>query len=178
VTNQQPIVEDSRGRRFAMSAAAVLAFIINEEREILMLKHPQRDGWEIVNGALDEEETVLEGVLREISEEAGPDLKVRPLGTIHTHTFRYDDRIQYMISISYLLAYESGAAVAGHDMADSEVRWVSLSDIKDGTIKVVVPGEMAWLFRRAVELYDLWYDRPDELLQPVFDINHTNKHGY
>ena len=46
--------------------------IINDREEILLLAHPELGGgWQVVNGALEAGETALEGVLREISDEAG-----------------------------------------------------------------------------------------------------------
>lgn len=124
MSSQQPFIEDSRGRRFALSAAAVLAFIVNNQRQFLMLKHPVRDGWEVINGALDAGETILEGLHREIREEAGAQIQVRPLGTVHAYTFRYDSIVQHMLSIAYLLAYEGGTIQPGDDMAGSTIHGV------------------------------------------------------
>lgn len=71
----QPTITSASGRRtFACCPVAVLGFIVNAEEQILVLKHPQRSGWEVINGALDAGETVGEGLLREIREEAGPAL--------------------------------------------------------------------------------------------------------
>src|SRR5688572_13072672 len=96
--NHQPIITAAHGKRtFACSAAAVLAFIVDAHERILLLAHPKRRGeWEVVNGALEAEETILDGVLREIREEVGPAVQVQPLGTVHAWTFWYDDTVQYM----------------------------------------------------------------------------------
>jgi hypothetical protein len=53
--NLQPRVTDVSGRRqFACSAAAVLGFIVDDQKRILLLSHPRRPGmWEVVNGALE-----------------------------------------------------------------------------------------------------------------------------
>jgi hypothetical protein len=53
--NLQPRITAANGRRrFACSAAGVLAFIIDDQERILLLSHPQRPGmWEVVNGALE-----------------------------------------------------------------------------------------------------------------------------
>ena len=164
--NQQPFVTDASGtRQFACSAAAVLAFIVNEREEILLLSHPGRPGWwEVVNGALEAEATVLDGVLREVREEAGSGIRVRPLGTVHVATFRYDDNIQYMIDICYLLAYEGGEVCPGDDMAGSAYRWWSLEELTDEAVKLLVPSDhQKWLMRRAVELYRLWKTETVEL---------------
>ena len=85
--NYQPLIPDASGRRmFAGSAAAILAFIVDVEERLLLLAHPQRKGeWVVVNGALEAEETIRDGVLREIREEVGAAVRVRPLGTVRLY---------------------------------------------------------------------------------------------
>ena len=81
----QPIMRDVHGRRtFACFPAAALACLVDPYERMLLLAHPQRRGeWEIVNGALEAGETIVEGVLREIREEVGAAARVRPLGSVH-----------------------------------------------------------------------------------------------
>ena len=177
--NLQPIVTDTKGRKFAASVAAVLAYVINEDEKFLLLKHPKRDGWEVVNGALDAGETVLDGVLRETREEAGPKIEVEPLGTIHSYTFTYDDNVQFLISIAYLLIYKDGEVIPGSDMTGSEVGWFSVEEIESGSINMVVPREyFDYMFRRGRDLYRLWKDQERVELQKPLDSKRKNKHGY
>lgn len=156
----------------------MLAFIVDEHQRLLLLSSPKRpDKWEVVNGALDAGETIVDAVLREVREEAGPHIRTRPLATLHTYTFRYDDNVQYMISIAYLLAYEGGEVVPGDDMADSQYGWFSVDEIESGTMEIIVPQKQHWLFRRAVTLYRALKDEPAVELQPHFDANTKNKYG-
>jgi ADP-ribose pyrophosphatase YjhB (NUDIX family) len=168
--NQQPLVTAANGRRtFSCSAAAVLGFIVDPEERILLLAHPLRKGeWEVVNGALDANETVLEGVLREVHEEAGPAVQVRPLGIVHAYTFRYDDNVQYMLTLCYLLAYQGGQVEPGDDMLGSRYRWWSLDEIAAPQVRLIVPRDQKWLLARAVECYRLWKDQVVDL-QPALD---------
>ena len=101
---QQPYVTAVDGKRkFVCSPVAVMAFIVNDREEILLMAHPdQQGGWQVVNGAMEADETVLQSVLRETREEAGSDLRVRPLGTIHISAFHYDERVRYMLGVAYL----------------------------------------------------------------------------
>ncbi len=165
--NQQPTITDTSGKRqFAGSAAAVVVFIVNEEEKLLLLAHPKRaGGWEPVNGALDAGETILEAAFRETAEEAGLDVRVRPLGVVHVYTFRFDDNVQYMISICYLMAYEGGQIQPGNDMTGSAFRWWSLEELADESVRLIVPRDQKWLLKRAIDLYRLWKD-DDEDLQP------------
>lgn len=175
--NQQPHLTTADGKRkFACSAVAVSVFIVNEEEEILLLAHPQRKGgWEVVNGALEAGETVLAGALRETGEEAGPDVRVRPLGTVHVSTFHIDQKVQYMINVSYLMAYEGGQVQPGDDMRGSQFRWWSLAELADDRVRIIVPPGQKWLLKRAVELYRLWKEQTVEL-QPKLKLITRNKY--
>jgi ADP-ribose pyrophosphatase YjhB (NUDIX family) len=53
------------GRPFACVPAALLVFVINEQEEFLLLRHPQRPAGRVVNGALEANETLADGALRE-----------------------------------------------------------------------------------------------------------------
>ena len=66
----QPSVTDAAGQRsFACSPAAVAAFIVDESERLLLVSCPEKRGapdrWEVLNGALEAGETLLEGVLRD-----------------------------------------------------------------------------------------------------------------
>jgi ADP-ribose pyrophosphatase YjhB (NUDIX family) len=176
--NQQPLVTDTRGRQFACSAAGVLAFIIDDQERFLLLSSPKRPGrWEVVNGALNAGETLLDGAIREIREEAGASIQVRPLGVVHAYTFRYDDIVQYMISIAFLFAYQGGEVIPGDDMGGSGVAWFTVEQIERGEIDVIVPQSPLFMFRHAVELYRLLKDKPDAELQPLYDASTRNKYS-
>ncbi len=156
------------GRQFAAYAAAVLVFIVDPQERILLLAHPKRPGkWEVVNGAMNARETILEAALRETREEAGPDLQVRPLGVLHAYTFRYDAAVSHMISIAYLFAAEGGTVTPGDDMAGSDVRWWSLAEIEAENPTTIVPRtQQRWLLHHTVEMYRLWKLNPPRVLQP------------
>ncbi len=159
----QPTIQTVDGKRhFACSPAAVLGYIVNEREEILFLSSPKRPGWwENINGALEAGESVLDGVLRETREEVGEEIRVRPLGTLHVSTYHYDDNARYMLSLSYVLAYEGGAVIPGDDMVGSEVKWLSYSEIVSGDYQLLPPSDQPWLIYRAIELYRLWRDLPE-----------------
>ena len=162
-------------RRFACSPVAVLAVIVNQREEILLLAHPKHNGgWQVVNGAMEAGETALQAALRETYEEAGSDIQVRPLGTLHVSTFHYDERVRYMLSIAYLLAYEGGKIQPSDDMKGSEYRWWSLDEMLSEQIKLLIPPGQFWLMARAVDLYRLWRQQ-DGVNQPGFDLTVRGK---
>lgn len=179
MTPNKPVIVSADGRRaFAAFTASVVVYIVDDLERILMLASPKRHGaWEVINGAMDADESILTAVLRETAEEAGPDVRVRPLGTIHAYTFRYDATIPHMISIAYLCAYEGGDVVPGDDMAGSEFRWWSLAEIAAEQPQIIVPGpEHPWLLTRAVDLHHWLKDQPPVVLQPDFSQT-KNKYG-
>ena len=161
-------VETAAGeRRFATSPVAVLAFIIDDAEQFLLLRNPQRDrNWEVANGALEADETLVDGAMREAREEAGAALLLRPLGIVHASTFRYDESVRTMQSVSVLLAYEGGEVEPGDDMAGSDWEWFGLERQESGAVVIGVPPEQVWQFRRARDLFRLWKDE-DVVLQPL-----------
>jgi ADP-ribose pyrophosphatase YjhB (NUDIX family) len=163
----QPYISDARGtRRFACSAVALQSVVVRADEKILLLSSPARnpgEGWQTASGAMEAGETILEGVLRETREELGADLHLHPLGTVHVQSFHYDENVQYMIAIYYLLAYKGGEIQPGDDMLGSQYRWWSLAELADENVKVVVPPGQKWIFERAIELYRLWKDGAWEL---------------
>ena len=160
----QPELVGANGRRFAGFAAAVLVFIVDPAtRRFLLLSSPAkrgRPGWEIVNGGLEAGESLLEGVRREVAEEAGPDVAIRVLGSVHSWTWRYDDAVTHMLSLAFVASYLGGEVVPGDDMAGSTVRWASLEEIREiREVGGLIPEDV-WIFERARALFDLWVDGP------------------
>lgn len=177
-TDHHTIITAASGRQFAASACGLIAFIMRDDERFLMLAHPQRPGqWEPPNGAYDGDETLLDGVMREIAEEAGPDVQVRPLGVVHAYNFRYDDILRHMISIIFLFEYDGGPVQPGDDMTGSNVLWMSVEQAESDAFNIIVPSKQRWLFRRARDLYRLWKNQPDQQLQPNFDETSKNKYG-
>ncbi|NLI79500.1 MAG: NUDIX hydrolase [Candidatus Riflebacteria bacterium] len=161
-----PSVTTADGRRrFPCFPAAVVVFLVNEREEFLLLAHPARHGWEVINGGLDAGLTILDGALKETREEAGPQVKARPIGVVHASSFHYDENVRFMISVSYVMAYEGGPIEPGDDMAGSRFRWAGLAELESGAIPLLVPTTGPWLFRRALEVFRLWQDRRDDPLQ-------------
>ncbi len=108
--------------------------------------------WQVINGAVEAGETLVQAAYRETAEEAGPDVKIRPLDLVHAFSFPYDEDIPTMISACYVAASEGGDVVPGDDMAGSEFGWFSLDEIEGMDLLPRHP----WIFSRAIELFRLW----------------------
>ena len=130
-----------------------------------MLSHPERPGqWEAIAGALEERESLQQGILREVREEAGGEIQVQPLGAVHAYSVPFDDAVTHLTSICFLLAYRGGPVVRSDDMAESEVAWMSVAALADA--RIVVPWNVPWIFERALQLHRLWTDEDPPTLQP------------
>jgi 8-oxo-dGTP pyrophosphatase MutT (NUDIX family) len=161
VPGVQPELVAANGRRFPGFATAVFAFIVDPAtRRFLLLSSPAkraRPGWEVIGGGLEEGETLLAGLAREVAEEVGPDVRLRVLGTVHAWSFRYDDRVTHLTSTAFVASYLGGEVVPCDDMAGSAVRWAGLEEIRElaASDTRLIPGP-AWLFERALQCFDLW----------------------
>lgn len=147
---RHPRITIASGRRLACYPVAVLAFIVDSWDRFLLLRKPGQNGWEVISGALEPGETVTEGVLREVREEAGPELVVASLGVLDTFTFLFDAGQPPLISICCLLRYRGGTVQPGDDAEDAEFRWWELSELDN--IELVVPRGRWDLLTRSVDL--------------------------
>ncbi|NES83177.1 MAG: NUDIX hydrolase [Moorea sp. SIO2B7] len=129
-----------------------MIFLINEYEEVFLFsKSPNK--WAVVSGAIEANETVLESAYRELHEEVGENIKVSPIGVAHTHTFHYDQYVHNMISIFYVMRFESGEIIPGDDEKNSKYDWWSLLEIRKRIDEVVIPKQQYWMFERAVWLF-------------------------
>lgn len=156
------------GRRFAAFAAAVVVWVVDDRERILVLSSPRRPGiWEVVNGAMEAGESVLEAALRETREEAGAQVRVKPLGAFHVESFDYSSETQKMLSICYLVRYLGGDVQPGDDMQGSAHAWWTLAELAKQHERCVPPLDRPFLGQRAIEAFRAWRDQDVEL-QPGF----------
>ena len=88
---------------------------------------------------MEAEETGLEAVLPDTYEEVGCRIQVRPLGIVHISTFHYDEKVRFMLSVAFLLAYDGGEIRPGDDMERSKYRWWSFDELMSDELKLIVP---------------------------------------
>lgn len=163
----QPKILSAKGRPFATSAVALQAIVMDDHLRVLLMNNGRRGGyWQTVSGGLEAQETVLDGTLREVREELGPEIRVRPLGIVHATTFHYDKQVPYMIGLYTLLAYEGGQPIPGDDMVGSELRWWTIDELSQENPPLHLSTHL-WMLRRATQLYPLWRDHTDPLQLPI-----------
>jgi 8-oxo-dGTP pyrophosphatase MutT (NUDIX family) len=161
MTQSAPTIRSGgpRFREYAAVPVAVQPILINSDLKILLLSSPRRQqGWQLVNGALEAGETLMEGTRRELHEELGSKIQTAALGTVHTGTFRYDDQIPFMLESYHLFAYLGGPIIPGDDMAGSEARWWSMNEIAQSD-HGFHPTVQLEILQRALDLYQTWLEK-------------------
>ena len=122
--------------------------LINDQERFLVGRHLKRRKWECVSGALEANETLVEGGLRELREEMGPDVRAKPLGVIHASSFHLRPKRPLHVERRLCDGLRGGVVRPGDDMSD-EFRWLSLEEIKAHTPRVTIPM-YDWLFEDAL----------------------------
>ena len=156
----QPTVVAEDGRLFAVQPAAVFVFIVRDDERVLLLRQPGAPGWRSVGGAVEAGETLLGAAMREVAEEVGAGVRVRPVGVAHAWTYRYDDAIRQMIDVAWVMSYDGGDVVPGSDMAGSEWRWWIPEEVEH--LLLHVPEGADWLLQRVLGVYRNYRDGPVE----------------
>lgn len=113
----------------------VLAWIENEQGEILIGQHPDRDTkpyplrWDLPGGKLEPMETPEEAVAREVKEETGFDVVSVGLADIY-HSFGTDPECNNAVpGIGLCFRVEVSGSFSPHEMND--IHWVPKADLGD-----------------------------------------------
>ena len=125
---------------------------MNQSDEFLLLRCPQKIGWQVPSGALESGETPLQALTRELAEELGKEFLHRTLGPVDVSSFRIDHEIS-LLSIGFLVQYLGGAITPGDDMADAEIAWMSIKEVT--RLENIAVPENTSHFARALELFRL-----------------------
>lgn len=100
---------------------AVSALITNPEGKILLVKSPRR-GWEFPGGQVEEGESLIEALQREIREEAGVETNIGALVGIYSNT-----QPPTKVIFGFLGEWVSGVLTPSDESPETE--WVARSDV-------------------------------------------------
>lgn len=140
------------------SRLAVKSFIVNEKRELLLIKRedndPHKPGiWEIPGGRLELGEDPFKGLKRETKEETG--LEIDMLNPLRVHHFTRDDG-QKITMITFLCKPLSKSVVLSKE--HTEYLWINLDEAS---------SKLHPAFHKDVEIFKEIFE--DRLSKTYFD---------
>jgi len=125
---------------YAQSAPAVAAFVVEDGRTLLALRahEPDAGRWDMLGGFLDEGETPLDGLRRELLEETG--LEIEPGAYLAAYADSYGEGGTAVLNLIFEARLLAGDMAPADDVA--ELRWFDLDELPQ-------PGELAftWVAR-------------------------------
>jgi ADP-ribose pyrophosphatase YjhB (NUDIX family) len=149
-----PTTTDHRGRVYPCFAGAVLVIVVDTDDRVLFMQRPGSDEWRTVAGMLERGEGIEAAGLRELREEAGPDVDGVYLGVVHADVVDQTPPMATVVSVVSLFRMTGGSVEPGDDMAGSAVRWIDLADLETGRETVPVPRGGPALWRRVRAFLD------------------------
>lgn len=129
---------------------SVAAIVFNADRRILLLSPDGQGQWQCVSGRL-EDESVDDGLLREIREELGAACEVRIVDTIDAHTFAGPTPGERRVSLYFLARYVGGDIVPGGDLSGYGYGWFAKDEIAQ--MHVTRPAQ-PYIINRAFAMID------------------------
>jgi ADP-ribose pyrophosphatase YjhB (NUDIX family) len=115
---------------YANPAPAVAALVVNHEGELLLARRahePDAGMWDTPGGFLDEDEEPLDGLQRELREEAGIEIEPGDFFGIYLDRYGSDDEATPILNLVWEARPVSGTLEPADDV--SELRWFSRDDL-------------------------------------------------
>ena len=102
------------------------AIIRNSKGEYLLVRETDEKGWMFPGGAVEKGETVVEGVVREVLEEAGIDVEITKVICVE-HLITSKEKMRYFFYGEPKDEDQSPKAFSDHH--SEEAKWMSFSDL-------------------------------------------------
>ena len=176
-TLRSTTIRSSSTQPFPRAAVAVtLMREVGPQREYLLVqraKPPNAGSWSLPGGKIELSETTFAAGARELVEEAS--LGAREGVRFHPHAFAMSDVIvedsgslQFHYVITQLFAWCTDAAATAYSGDDAAgVRWVTLAEAEDGSIRL--GGNVCGILRRAEAMLECGALDLDDALPPIED---------
>ncbi len=114
------------------AAAATVAVIFNEKKELLVLRRalePARGTLDLPGGFVDPGESITDGCLREVAEETGGQARIERFLFSLPNTYCYSGFDVSTADAFFLCRIEEGIPLTAHDDAAS-LQWLPLSEVR------------------------------------------------
>jgi ADP-ribose pyrophosphatase YjhB (NUDIX family) len=110
-------------------APTVGAAIVRAGRALVAIRagEPEKGKFDVPGGFLHEGEQPTDGLAREVREELGVEVEVRPEDIVQAVAHRYGPDGEWLVSLGYKARIVSGDPRPGDDVAD--IRWVARADL-------------------------------------------------
>ncbi|MGL4338189.1 MAG: NUDIX hydrolase [Turicibacter sp.] len=123
--------------------------VYNDNAQILLVKNP-RKGWEFPGGIIENGETVIQGLIREILEESGVHVEVVNLVGIYSSTkkkkgYNGVEEIPTIVNIDFVCRHLSGECQTS--VESDEVKWVCSEE----ALTLINPKQQ-FRFKKALEM--------------------------
>ena len=139
-------------RHFARFPIGVAMALVDDRGRILLFEDPDSGSLEIPSGPVEDGETIIDALGRELTEELGPSCAWHAVTTVHAYTIRYDADTD-LVTVVYLVGYDGGEIIPSDDACRSIVRWVSPTELDAVRERIIVPSE-TWILDRAIALWN------------------------
>jgi 8-oxo-dGTP diphosphatase len=142
---------ECRRRVYANPAPTATALVVDDDGRVLLARRvgdPGAGMWDLPGGFVEEGESALESLRRELEEETGAAIEPREFLTGLPDRYGADG--VYTINFYWLARIRSGNPSPSDDVA--ELRWFAADDL---------PGEEEFAFRNTVEALAAWRSRLD-----------------
>ena len=134
---------------------AVVSFILFDENGRLLFASPNgKDNWRVLGGMM-ENESVVECLRREISEELS-DIDFTFYDVLDVHTFDHP-KLGPIISIWTLVQYNSGKLTPSDDIAGYTLGWFTPEELTE--IDLTIPRQFEFI-QKAIYFVDLYLKNP------------------
>jgi ADP-ribose pyrophosphatase YjhB (NUDIX family) len=116
---------------------SVNVVVVNDVGEILMIRRTDNDNWAVPGGAIDLGESVGQAAVRETREESGVECEITGIVGIYSdpkHVILYTSNGEARQEFSIVLTARPLSGQPTPSSESSEVRWVSVSEVRDLTM--------------------------------------------
>lgn len=130
--------------------------IINEDKVLMINRKKNWTGWSFPGGHLEENESVIDCVIREIKEETGLSIhKIEYKGL--AHFFNSETKKRYIVNNFTCTSYEGNLK---HDCEEGQLKWVAIENIRNQSLAEGMEYRLPLFFESGIkELYVSWNDK-------------------